>query len=206
MALGTLCTWSKYYRFYERAMCLACSTKGSNLLSELQTGHQNGQDMSYSTTPCTGKSFHRGLDRRDALGKRGAENLCMGLLMQIQPEDLQHSQTRGYADPPPHFSLVPWDQHHLKEGWGKGGSRLQEGWELPSLLPALLCLLRIVREKKPISCSYFFPKSNPKHISRVSPVDNLTPQAKGQWRRDHCQSKNQSLDTMCHADGMLQAC
>lgn len=32
-------------------------TKGSNLLSELQMGHPNCQDMSCSKTPCTGTSL-----------------------------------------------------------------------------------------------------------------------------------------------------
>jgi len=67
-----------------RAMYLPCSTKGSNLLSELQMGHQNSQDMSCGNTPCTGMSFHWGLDHRDALGERGPEDHCMGLLMQIR--------------------------------------------------------------------------------------------------------------------------
>lgn len=154
-------------------MNLPCGTKGSNLLSELQMGHQNRQDMSRSNTPCTGKSFHRGLGRRDALGECGPENLCMGLLMQIR-----HPAGGSLGQPNmwllgPSSPLVPWDQPHLK-GWRKGGSRLQEGCELPSLLPALLPLLRIARQKTfpvPI-CS---PKATPS-TSVGCPQGSILPQ------------------------------
>ena len=190
-----------------RCVCHAVSIKGSNLLSELQMGHQNGQDMSCSDAPCTGKSFHRGLDRRDALGECGPEDLCKRLPMQIRhPAGGSLGQPNAWLSGPtsPLFPspLGPASSQR------RVAERRQQVTRRVGVTLSVTCSVTSSMDcqAKNISCCYFFPKSKPKHISRVSPRDNPTPQAKGQWRRDHCHNKNQSLDTVSHADGMLQAC